>query len=477
MRRRFLLVTLLIIFSLVLAACGRGEEAPAEPEQPAATEAATPAEAEAAETPTEEAAAPAEGAAASEEVTGTEEVTGAEEVTATEEVTETEEVTGAEEVTETASAGAAGGTVIKVATQSPLSGPQSVLGVAIKNGAQLALEQRRAEVEALGFSLELVPFDDQATPDIGVANAKQIVADPAILCLVGHLNSGVMIPSMEEYHNAGLAAVSPANTNPVVTDRGYPEINRVVGRDDVQGVVGQRFAFEELGLQSVYIIHDKTAYGQGVAEFFRQAAEEAGMQVLGFEGTEEQANFDSIITPIIAANPELVYFGGIYSQAGIFFRQAREKGVQATFMGPDGMDSSELASLAGDAVVGMYYSTVAGPPTAYPGTAQFIADYEEAFGEQVQPFAAQAYDSMNICINGIISAIEANGGEMPSRAQVAEAVRATADYPGITGTITFNEKGDKTVATYFVLQVQSADPAEWNNNQVVQTLEIEAPTE
>lgn len=448
MSRKLFYTSLLLILALVFAACGPSAEPAAPAEEPAA------------EAPAEEAAEePAEEPAAEEEA--------AEEPAAEAEATEAP----AEE-----SAAAEGGTVIKIATQSPLSGPQSVLGVGIKNGAQLALEQAAEEMAAMGVTLELVPFDDQATPDIGVANAKNIAADPAILCVVGHLNSGVMIPSMEEYHNAGLAAVSPANTNPVITDRGYPEINRIVGRDDVQGVVGQQFAFETEGIQSVYIMHDKTAYGQGVAEFFRQAAEEAGMEVLGFEGTEEQANFDSIITPIIAANPELVYFGGIYSQAGIFFRQARDKGVTAAFMGPDGLDSSELANLGGDAVEGMYYSTVSAPATVYEGAADFIADYEERFGEQTQPFSAQAYDSMNICIDGIKRAMEEAGG-VPTRAQVAEAVRATTDFPGITGNVTFNENGDKTVATYFVLQVQSSDPAEWNNNEVVQTLEIEAPTQ
>jgi branched-chain amino acid transport system substrate-binding protein len=432
------LTAILIVLALVLGACtsaGPAAEAPAG-DAPAAE--APAAEATATEAPAEEAAAE-------------------------EEAAETEP--------------AEGGTVIKIATQSPLSGPQSSLGVAIKNGAQLALEQQSEAWSEMGYTLELVPFDDQATPDIGVANAKQIVADPAILCLVGHLNSGVMIPSSEEYHNAGLAAVSPANTNPVVTDRGYLEVNRVVGRDDVQGVVGAQFAQETLDIQSVYIVHDKTAYGQGIAEFFRAYAEENGVEVLGFEGTEEQANFDSIITPIVAANPDLIYFGGIYSQSGIFFRQAREKGITAQFMGPDGSDSSELAELGGDAVVGMHYSTVAGPANVYPATAQFMDDYAAEFSEQIQPFAAQAFDSMNICLDGIQRALEANNGELPTRAQVAEAVRATADFPGITGNISFNAIGDKTVATYFVIEVTSADPAEWGNNPVVQTLEIEAPSE
>ncbi len=139
------------------------------------------------------------------------------------------------------------------------------------------------------------------------------------------------------------------------------------------------------------------------------------------------------------------------------------------------LDSSELANLGGEAVKDMYYSTVAAPANVYPAAEQFINDYQERFGEQTQPFAAQAFDSMNICLLGIQKAVEENGGQLPSREQVAAAVRATADYPGITGDVTFNSVGDKTAATYFVLQVLSSDPAEWNNNTVVKSLDIAAP--
>jgi branched-chain amino acid transport system substrate-binding protein len=436
MRMRTVSLALLLILAMVVSACApapepsapapAATEAPAA-EAPAATEAPAEAEAAATEPPAEEAAP------------------------------------------------AASGGVIKVASQSPLSGPQSVLGTAIKNGAQLALEQNSAKLQEMGFTVELAPFDDQATPDTGVANAKQIVGDPAVLCLVGHLNSGVAIPSSEEYHNAQLAMVSPANTNPLITTRGYPEVNRIVGRDDVQGVVGAEFANSEMGVKSVYVLHDKTAYGQGIAEFFRQKAEELGMEVLGFEGTEEQANFDSVLTPILAANPDLVYFGGIYSQGGLILKQMREKGITAQFLGPDGLDSSEMANLAGESVTDMYFTTTAGPLSLFPKAGQFITDYEARFGEQVQPYAAEGFDSMNICLNGIAAAVEANGGALPSRAQVTEAVRATADYDGITGIKTFNEIGDLTVAQYFVKQVTSSDPAEWGAAEVVKVLDIPAP--
>jgi branched-chain amino acid transport system substrate-binding protein len=182
-----------------------------------------------------------------------------------------------------AGAGSGGGT-IKVATQSPLSGGQSAIGVDIKNGAELALEQLSGPLKDMGFTVQIEPFDDQANPDQGVNNAKKIVSDPAILCVVGHYNSGVQIPSSEEYHAVNLANVSPANTNPRVTDRNYMEVSRIVGRDDVQGVVAAQFASSK-GMKSTYVLHDKTAYGQGIAEFFKREAESSGMQVLGFEGT------------------------------------------------------------------------------------------------------------------------------------------------------------------------------------------------
>jgi len=375
------------------------------------------------------------------------------------------------------SGGSSAPKLIKVATQSPLSGGQSLLGVDIKNGAALALEQLGGPLTDMGFTLELAPYDDQATPDVGVANAKNIVADSAILCGVGHLNSGVMIPSSEEYHTAGLAFVSPANTNPVVTTRGYAEVNRVVGRDDVQAPVAEAYAFNELGAKSVYIIHDKTAYGQGVAEFFRGAAEKDGLDVLGFEGTEETANFDAIVTPLLAANPDVVFFSGIYNQAGVFFKQARDAGYEGTFMGTDGMDASDLAALAGDALTkggGMVYTSVAGPAAAYPKAAKFATDFAAKFGATPQPFAAQAYDSMGVCLTAIKNAADAAGGKVPTREAVRDAIRALS-YEGLTGTISFDSIGDLPQAKYFVIKVNATSADTWSSNEIVSELNFASP--
>jgi branched-chain amino acid transport system substrate-binding protein len=376
-----------------------------------------------------------------------------------------------------AACGAPKAKIIKIATQSPLSGGQSVIGTDIKNGAQLAVEQLSGPLTKLGFKIELAPYDDQANPDTGVANAKNIVADPAILAVIGHYNSGVQIPSSEEYHAAGLVNISPANTNPKVTDRGYPEINRICGRDDLQGAVGAQFA-KSMNIKSAYVLHDKTAYGQGIAEYFKREAETLGIKVLGFAGTEEKANFDSILSPILASKPEVIYFGGMFDQSSVLFKQARQKGYKGMFLSDDGFDSSDATKIGGAALLdgaGTYYSTVSGPASVYPGTAKFLTDFKAKFNAEPQPFAAQGYDCAAIALKAIENAAVAAKGKIPARADVSAAVRALKDFPGITGTMNFNSKGDLTKAKYFIIQVTSADPAKWSENKISQTLDIAPP--
>jgi branched-chain amino acid transport system substrate-binding protein len=371
-----------------------------------------------------------------------------------------------------ARAGESKGT-IKIATQSPLSGDQSAVGEGIKLGSQLAIERLRGPIEKLGFKVDLVPFDDQAKPDVGVANARNMITDKDILAVIGHYNSGVAIPSSEVYKEAMLVEISPANTNPVVTDRNLPNVNRVCGRDDVQGAVGAEFA-KSLKIKSAYVIHDKTTYGQSVAEFFRDNAKKAGIEILGFEGTEEKSNFDPILTPARAKNPDLIYFGGIYSQGAPLFKQAREKGIKAKFLGPDGLDSPDLVKIGGQTVVGMYYTTAAGPVAFYPKAKEFVKQYKEKFKKDPQPYGAESYDATAIALKAIENAIKAGGGKMPSREAVMKEVRKVK-HSGITGEIEFDGKGDRKKAGYFILQVVSDDPAKWDDNKLLERKEIAPP--
>jgi branched-chain amino acid transport system substrate-binding protein len=360
---------------------------------------------------------------------------------------------------------------IKIAVQAPLSGEQAALGEHIKLGTQLAVEEATKAFKALGYDLILVPYDDQAKPEVGVANARNIVADPDVLVLVGHFNSGVALPASEVYKDANLVMISPANTATEITDRGYPNVNRVCGRDDVQGPVGARFAAQDLKLKSVYIIHDKTLYGQGVAENFRNEAKKLGMNVLGFDGTEERANFSPMIIPLKAKNPDLVYFGGIYHQGGLLLKQLREKGVKAKFMGPDGLDSAEMVKIAGSSVVGSYYTSVAGPPAAYPETAAFAKKFKQRFGKDVESFGMYGYDATLVGINATEQWIKAHGGKKPSRVEVSTAVRKLKNFKGVTGAIEFDNKGDRVKAKYFVLQFEK----QVYPGKVVKVIEQQAP--
>ncbi len=360
---------------------------------------------------------------------------------------------------------------IKIAVQAPLSGEQAALGEHIKLGAQLAVEEAVKAFKAMGYDLELVPQDDQAKAEVGVANARNMVADPNVLVIVGHFNSGVALPASEVYKDAMLVMISPANTATEITDRGYPNVNRVCGRDDVQGPVGARFAAQELKAKSVYIIHDKTTYGQGVAESFRNEAKKLGMNVLGFDGTEERANFAPMIIPMKAKNPALVYFGGIYHQGGLLLKQMREKGVKAIFMGPDGVDSEEMVKIAGAAAVGSYYTSVAPPRDATPETAAFAKKYKQRFGKDIEAFGLYGYDATLVGIKAMEQWLKANPGKKPSRAEVSAAVRNIKGFKGVTGSIEFDNKGDPVKAKYFVLQFDKQSYP----GKVVKIVEQQAP--
>jgi branched-chain amino acid transport system substrate-binding protein len=371
---------------------------------------------------------------------------------------------------------AQGRATIKIATQSPLSsdraGDRAVQGEAIKLGAQLAIEQLKTPLERMGFRVELMALDDQDRPHVGVSNAKNVVVDRDVLAVIGHLSSGVAIPASEVYKDVALAMVSPAGTSPLVTDRGLLNVSRVCGRDDVQGEVGAEFAASTVKARSVYVVHDRTPYGQLVAEAFKADAERRGIRVVGFEGTEERSSFDPVIAPIKAKGPDLIYFAGRYDQAAPFFVQARERGVTAKLLGPDGLDSSDLTRIAGKAVVGLQLTSVASPMATLPKAKPFVDDFRRRFGGDPGPHAAEAYDATAVALKAIETA--AAGGRAPSRGEVSAAVRKVK-LQGITGDIEFDGRGDRKKAPYFVLQVASEDPAKWDQNRVVRQVTTGPP--
>jgi branched-chain amino acid transport system substrate-binding protein len=363
---------------------------------------------------------------------------------------------------------------IKIVSQTPLSGGQAVLGEAIKNGVTMAVEEFGKTVTAYGFRFVYEPYDDQATPTVGTTNANRIINDADVLGVVGHLNSGVAIPSSEVYSKVGLAAVSPANTNPKVTDRKSTVgvMSRVCGRDDVQGPAGAEYAVAR-GWKKIYVLNDKTAYGQGIADAFSARAKELGATIVletGFDAKD--TDFSSVLNRAAADKPDVIYFGAIYDQAGLLVKQAKQKGITAAFLGGDGWDGSDLQKIAGpENIKNVYFTTTSAPVSALPAAKRFGDRYKAKFGKDPEGYSAYGYDAARVVIQGIATAIKGANGAKPSREAVAKAIRAVK-FNGITGRVEFNDRGDLKIAKYFVIEAQ----AEYTANKVVKSVSVAAPT-
>ncbi len=350
-----------------------------------------------------------------------------------------------------------GKTVIKIATQSPLSGGSATQGEAIKLGAQLAIEEKKAELAKKGFDLQFVSFDDQADPKKGVANAQLIASDKDILAIVGHMNSGVAIPSSETYEKYSIPMVSPANTATEVTDRKLKTVNRVVGRDDLQGPAGAEYAVKNLKAKKIFIIQDKTAYGTGLADAFKGEAQKLGAEIVGYEGiTVGEKDFNGVLNQVAAKKPDMIYFGGLYAEGGLILKQAHDKGIDIPFMGGDGLDSSSFVDIAGEAVRNAYLTSIAGDPRKTAEGKKFTEEYKNKFNKNIEGYSAYAYDSAGVILKALETAIDKNGGKLPTRTQVRDAVRSTKDYQGIVTRVGFDDKGDNQYAKIFIYKFNKA---------------------
>lgn len=231
-------------------------------------------------------------------------------------------------------------------------------------------------------------------------------------------------------------------------------MNRIVARDDSQGPAGANFIMNNLKGKKVYILNDKTAYGEGLAKEVDKALRAKGVQVVTNEGTEEKSDFSSIVSKIKLQKPDAIYFGGIYNQIGVFIKQLREAGIDTPVVGGDGMDSSELAVIAGKGAGNIYFTTVAAPIEALPAAKTFAANYLKTFKKPAQGFGAFGYDAAKVALQGILNAAKANGNKVPSRTQVETAIRKGSFTGLLSGNVSFNSVGDRKAGTLYVMSVQ-----------------------
>src|SRR5262252_6677682 len=227
---------------------------------------------------------------------------------------------------------------IKIAVGGPITGGSAAFGAQLKQGVEQAVEDINAAGGILNQKLVITVGDDRTDPKEGVSVANKFAADGARF-VIGHFNSGVTIPASEVYLENGMLVITPAATNPQVTDRpGMWNIFRVCGRDDQQGIVAGALIAAKFKGKRIAIVHDKTTYGQGLAEETRKAINAKGLKEVMFEGVnKDDKDFTALASKIKSANPDLVYWGGLHDTGGLIVRQMRDQGVKAPLMGGDGL--------------------------------------------------------------------------------------------------------------------------------------------
>jgi branched-chain amino acid transport system substrate-binding protein len=332
--------------------------------------------------------------------------------------------------------------VVRIGHVAPTTGPNAHLGKDNEFGARMAIDELNAQGVMIGgkkVQFELLMEDDAGDPKQGTAAAQKLI-DAKVSGVIGHLNSGTTIPAAKLYSEAGIAQVSPSATNPQYTRQGYKTAFRLVADDAHLGGTLGRYAFGPVKARTVAVVDDRTAYGQGVAEEFVKGFEAAGGKVVSRQYTSDKANdFSAILTAIKADKPDVIFFGGMDSVGGPMLRQMKELGLQAKFMGGDGLCTTDLPKLAAQAFVsGDVVCAEAGGVEGEQkvGMDAFNTRFKAKFNADVKLYAPYVYDAVNVMVAAMVKA------DSVDPVKYLPVLAKTADYKGVTGVISFDAKGD-----------------------------------
>lgn len=334
---------------------------------------------------------------------------------------------------------------IRIGVAGPMTGDQSKLGGDLQRGARLAVEEWNTRGGIRGSTIVLEVGDDQRDPKQAVSVANKMV-NLGIVGMIGHYNSSASIPASSVYHDAGIPMITPASTNPRLTEQGYNNVFRVVGRDDQQGNVAAKFIATQLKAKRIAILHDKTTYGQGLAEELRKSLlryKAEGLELVSFDGlTQGDKDFRGILTRLKEQNLDLYFFGGMFPEGGLLVKQAQEVGLNVPMMSGDGVIDPKFIEIAGRAAEGTYLTFT--PDTEkLPQAAAFLKKYRAKYGEDLAPYAIYAYDATNILLSALS---ETKKGD---KEKLIEHIRGMK-YQGALGSLAFDEKGDVTESPYIV---------------------------
>lgn len=328
--------------------------------------------------------------------------------------------------------------IVKIGNVAPLTGPSANFGKDTENGARLALEEINKKGLVIGgqkITLELDAQDDAGDPRQATQVAQRLV-DDKVAAVVGHMNSGTTIPASKIYSDAGIPQISPSATNPAYTQQGFKTAFRVVATDAQQGPALANYAEHTRKAKSVAIVDDATSYGQGLADEFEKQAKLDGITVLSHDASTDHAvDFRAILTKIKGERPDVIMYGGMDATGGPFAKQARQLGINSTVLAGDGLCTSTLPNLAGEAANNVVCSIAGAPLEKMPNGPGFAKRYEARFGQVPQVNAPFAYDALYI----IVDAMKRANAVEP--AKILAALPST-DYKGVLGETQFTAKGD-----------------------------------
>ncbi|HEX5373193.1 MAG TPA: branched-chain amino acid ABC transporter substrate-binding protein [Aquabacterium sp.] len=331
--------------------------------------------------------------------------------------------------------------VVRIGHVGPVSGAQAHYGRDNENGARMAVDELNAQGVKIGgkkVRFELIAEDDAADPKQGTAAAQKL-CDAKVNGVVGHLNSGTTIPAAKVYDSCGLPMVTPSATNPQLTALGYKRVYRLLANDNALGAGLARHARDVLKLKKVAIIDDRTAYGKGVAEVFRNTARTLGMEVVSEQYTNDKAvDFTSILTSIKSKKPDGIFFGGMDPQAGPMLRQMQQLGLSKAYLfGGDGICTEKLAELSSGArTLGNVVCAVGGASLdKLPQGKTWRSRYDAKFPKQFQVYSPYTYDATMV----LVDAMKRANSTDP---KVYAAKLATTDYQGVTAKVQFEPNGE-----------------------------------
>jgi branched-chain amino acid transport system substrate-binding protein len=331
---------------------------------------------------------------------------------------------------------------VKIGVAGPITGANAAFGSQLRMGAEQAAEDINARGGIKGQKIQILLGDDVSDPKQGVSVANKFAGE-GVKGVVGHFNSGVSIPASDVYNESGILQITPASTNPRFTERGMWNTFRTCGRDDQQGAVAGTYLSENFKGKKVAIIHDKTPYGKGLADETQKTMNAKGLKEVVYEGVNTgEKDFSALVSKMKQSQVDVVYFGGLHTEAGLIIRQMRDQGLNAPLMSGDGIVSSEFVSIAGPGAEGTLM-TFAPDPRKNPAAQEVVKKFR-AKGFEPEAYTLYSYAALEI----MAQAAEAVGSFDPKK--MSEHMKSGKTFNTAIGPITYDKKGDITRPDYVV---------------------------